>query len=135
MKTQRIMATMAPGLLAVTLAAGPALANTDPEGGSGPIKSIHLRSTSASLSAFWNWVVIATESGDETYYWGGSVCPGKALLYGGNGDTMVDALAEYATFPDMCITPFYKNGQGGQRCLVSFTAAIRTGEHCDDRPR
>ena len=72
---------------------------------------------------------------NETYYWGGSVCPGKHLSYSGNSDAMVDALAEYATFPDMCITPYYKNGQGGYRCLVTFTAAIRTGDSCDTRPQ
>ncbi|MGD2128038.1 MAG: hypothetical protein PVJ33_12885 [Lysobacterales bacterium] len=124
------------GLLAsIGMLSGGILAAADQEGGSGPIHSIHLRSTAASSSAFWNWVVIAGPSGEQTYYWGGSVCPGKHLSYSGNSDAMVDALAEYATFPDMCITPYYKNGQGGYRCLVTFTAAIRVGRECGLRPQ
>lgn len=120
--------------LVFMLAAGSAWA-VDQEGEPGPIRSIHLRSNEASLSARWDWVVIAGKSGEEIYYWGGAVCPGLRLRYRNNADTMVDALAEYAVFPDMCITPFYKNGQGGSRCLVTFTAAVRTGDSCDTRPR
>ncbi len=120
-------------VLAGTFGASEALAD-DQQGETGPIRAIHLRSMEASISAYWNWVVIAGDV-DETYYWGGSVCPGKNLRYQGNADTLVDALAEYATYPDMCITPFFKNGQGGNRCLVAFTAAIRTGDNCDTRPQ
>lgn len=122
-------------MAAITLLNADRLAAADQEGETGTIRSIHLRSTSANSSAFWNWVVIAGANGDSTYYWGGSVCPGKKLSYQGNSDVMVDALAEYATFPDMCITPFFKNGQGGYRCLVTFTAAIRVGQECGLRPQ
>jgi hypothetical protein len=123
------------GLLALAGAFGVSEAVADDQQGeTGPIRAIHLRSIEASISAFWNWVVISGEN-DQTYYWGGSVCPGKHLRYQNNSDTMVDALAEYATYPDMCITPFYKNGQGGNRCLVTFTAAIRTGDSCGAGPR
>ena len=118
-------------LVTVTMSISTAMANNDLAGGVGPIKSIHLRSTKASSSVFWNYVIIA----DETYHWGGSVCPGIHLMYRSNLDTMIDALAEYATFPDMCIAPFYKIGQGGYLCLVSFTASIKTGESCDIRPQ
>jgi len=122
-------------IVSITMFGADSLAAADQQGETGHIRSIHLRSDSASSSAFWNWVVIAGASGDQAYYWGGSVCPGKRLHYVGSKDTMVDALAEYATFPDMCITPFFKNGQGGYRCLVTFTAAIRQGQECDLRPQ
>jgi hypothetical protein len=108
-----------------------AQANNDQAGAIGTVESIHLRSSSAKSSPFWNYVNVA----GETYYWGGSVCPGTKLVYQGMSDTMVDALAEYATYPDMCIEPFYKNGQGGNRCLVSFTASLKTEANCTQRPR
>lgn len=108
----------------------------DQQGLSGHIKAIHLRGTSASTSAFWNYIVLQTAEGEQTYYWKGSVCPGKDIKYASNQDTMVDALSEYATYPDMCITPFYKNGQGqGNRCLVAYTAFLRVGDECEVRPR
>ena len=108
----------------------------DQQGLSGYIKSIHLRGTSAGTSAFWNYIVLQTAEGEQTYYWNGSVCPGKDIKYASNQDTMVDALSEYATYPDMCITPFFKNGQGqDNRCLVAYTAFLRVGDECEVRPR
>ena len=127
--TQALCVLVLTGIISIPTA----MANKDLAGGIGPIKSIHLRSTNAKSSAFWNYVVIASTSGDKTYHWGGSVCPGLKLLYQGKKDLMIDALAEYATFPDMCIAPFYKFGQGGYLCLVSFTASIRIGDSCDSR--
>jgi hypothetical protein len=118
-------------LVTVTMSLSTAEANNDLAGDIGPIQSIHLRSTRAKSNAFWNYVIIE----DTYYYWSGSVCPGVNLKYVNNLDTMVDALAEYATFPDMCIKPFYRFGQGGNLCLVSFTASIKTGESCDIRPQ
>lgn len=131
----KFMNILVVSLASITMFGADQLAAADQQGESGPIHSIHLRSTAASSSAFWNWVVIAGASGEQAYYWGGSVCPGKHLRYSANSDAMVDALAEYATFPDMCITPYYKNGQGGYRCLVTFTAAIQVGQECDLRPQ
>jgi len=119
-------------LLLVASTAGAA----DQQGLSGPIKAIHLRGTSASSSAYWNYIVLQTAEGEQIYYWGGSVCPGKDIRYASNQDTMVDALSEYATYPDMCITPLYRNGQGqDNRCLVAYTAFLRVGDECEVRPR
>lgn len=131
----KFMKLVTGSLVLITMLGADLVAADDQEGETGPIRSIHLRSIEASTSAFWNWIVIAGASEDQTYYWGGSVCPGKHLRYQGHSDTMVDALAEYATFPDMCITPYFKNGQGGNRCLVTFTAAIRIGQECGVRPQ
>jgi hypothetical protein len=118
-------------LVTVTMSMSTVAANNDLAGSIGPIQSIHIRSTRAKSSAFWNYVIIE----NQTYYWSGSVCPGVHLKYVKSFDTMVDALAEYATFPDMCIEPFYRFGQGGNLCFVSFTASIKTGESCDIRPQ
>ena len=133
MKPRTIYPTI---LAAVLLFTTPAAGADDQQGLSGSIKSIHLRGTSASSSAYWNYIVLQTSEGEQTYYWKGSVCPGKDIRYASNEDTMVDALSEYATYPDMCITPFFKNGQGqDNRCLVAYTAFLRVGDECEVRPR
>jgi len=134
---RRSQVLLRPVFLAIgLLLIAPTASAADQQGLSGHIKSIHLRGTSASSSAYWNYIVLQTTEGEQTYYWRGSVCPGKDIRYSSNQDTMVDALAEYAVFPDMCITPFYKNGQGqNNRCLVSYTAFLKQGDECEVRPR
>lgn len=134
MHTIRIPAASCFLLLSGLLAFAPPAA-ADQTGIPGTIKSIHLRSTAASIGPYYNWVVLETVDGDRTYYWGGPVCPGKSLVYPGNSDVMVDTLAEYAANPDICIEPTYLNGQIQSRCLVSFTASRKTEYGCETEPR
>ncbi len=96
----------------------PEVARADFDGDPGRIRSLtHNTPGSSEHSLFQGSIVIKPRNAPgQEYKWGGTTCPGKNLT--------VDevALLERAFLGwGWKIHPFFKNGQGGNSCLVAFT--------------
>ena len=96
----------------------PGVVRADFEGDSGRILSLtHNTSGSDEQSSFRGSIVVKQRNAPaKEYKWGGFTCPGKNL-------TVEEvALLERAFLGwGWKIHPFFKNGQGGNSCLVAFT--------------
>lgn len=120
---------IAAGLLAVCLWAATPV-HADQTGDPGYIASLELISSiSDDYPLYHGEVVFQTEMGEVAYRWGGSSCPGVALNAEHNRH-LVDALSEYAETAHIFITPRYRFGQGGNLCLVGFTATSNAAVCC-----
>jgi hypothetical protein len=99
----------------------PAFADT--AGEPGEILSIEiLESTSDNFVTWHGDVVIRqlSDGRDQQYRWGGAACPGRDLE-----DARVNYLFELSTTPYMVVTIYWKQGAGGNRCVVGFVASNR----------
>ena len=111
--------TIRPALLAVALVASglaPA-AHADMQGDSGRIAALRLLESSAdqySSARGYLWLTNA-ELTTIKYQWGGQACNGRNL-----SDQSIDSLNETIALARVEVTPFYKIGGGGVRCLVGY---------------
>ena len=102
----------------------PALASADSKGQSGRIIEVQINTAGSDDHAQYRGEV-TVRSGkkntatETTYKWGGSVCPGKDLTEH-QVELLVHALTDRGR---VSIVPRYKNGQGGNKCLVAFSLA------------
>ncbi|MBZ0165873.1 MAG: hypothetical protein K8I00_03630 [Candidatus Omnitrophica bacterium] len=102
----------------------------DETGEPGFIESLELVSISAdNYPLYHGEMILQTEFGEVAYRWGGSSCPGKDLNHESNTH-MLDALIQYSQSAHMHIVPTYKNGQGGNLCVVSFVATSNAASCC-----
>ncbi len=104
--------------------------HADQTGDPGYIASLEmLSSISDDYGLYHGEVVLQTDLGEVAYRWGGSSCPGVGLNLEQNRH-LVDALSEYARSAHIHIVPQYRFGQGGNLCLVGFTATSNGAECC-----
>lgn len=108
-----------PGSLAVAglvaVLAGPALADT--QGDSGRVIGLSLNESSSDLSATQRGKIVVDSAGIVSEYrWDGTLCAGRVLT-----EAEEAVLAGLVGNKKLLITPYWKSGQGGVRCLVSFT--------------
>jgi hypothetical protein len=108
------------------LVLAPAVAAADSKGSPGRVASVDVNTAgSDDFSKFRGEVAIRAGSKKvqkmkvERYRFGGSTCPGKDL-----SEAQLQMLLTAMHERDI-VTPRYKNGQGGHRCLVGFS--IRAG--------
>ncbi|RMG95114.1 MAG: hypothetical protein D6705_14325 [Deltaproteobacteria bacterium] len=115
---------IAPHLLLSILLLAPATARADATGPTGRVKSLTINT---SGSDDWNTHHGAVEIGRKkgpsaVYHFGRAYCPGKDLT-----DAQIALLAEALEEGGAIrVTPRYKNGQAGRKCLVGFT--LRRGK-------
>ncbi len=117
-----------PLLLGALALPGPARA--DSAGPTGRVRSLTIATPGSDAYASYRGAV---EIGQKkrppvTYYFGRAYCPGKDL-----SDAQVALLAEaLEDAGKIRITPRFKNGQGGRKCLVGFTLRRGGGGKHDD---
>lgn len=128
------MKKITPALSLALLLAVPATALADTAGPTGRVRSLTINTSgSTEWNGFHGSVEIATDKrGTTTYYFGRTYCPGKDL-----SDAEIALLAEaLEKGGKILVTPRYRNGQGGRKCIVSFTLQRRNkkrkgGGHAD----
>jgi hypothetical protein len=104
-----------------------ALAYADESGLTGRVVSIRVNETSSDdATGFVGSVTIRSGSKNSRevneYRWGGNQCPGRNLSEA-NVTRLVEALAEG---DELRVTPYYKNGNGGTKCLTAFDVTHRS---------
>ncbi len=111
-------------LLLGAFAVTPKLANADSKGAAGRIVEVQVNAQGSDNHALYRGAV-KVRSGKKkaftyaTYKWGGSTCPGKDLT----ADQVAVLSEALANRSRVSLIPRFKNGQGGNKCLVSFSLA------------
>lgn len=122
MKTKKkIHHVLTAGLLALGLAL-PATASADFAGLPGTLLGFEHVDDSSDDYNFTGHGSIIMDDGDATpraYRWGGSFCPGRVL------DVAQQQLLVTAMAGKLVVLPYYKLGNGGERCLTSFILTPR----------
>ena len=112
-----------------TLALAPAAYADDTAGASGRVVNVTINTPRSDDYAAFHGSVTLREGKKgplREYKWGGAACPGGTLDQG-----TVDLLTRwFSVFAP--ITPKFKNGQGGARCLVAFELGRPSGGPSDD---
>jgi hypothetical protein len=113
--SHRIRLSLIAALTAVTL---PAVASADSNGTAGNVEAVTVYETSSDNHAMFNGsVTIKDRTGQKRdYKWGGSLCPGRELS-ANSINLLFQALREKKQVE---VTPTYKPGNGGERCLTGF---------------
>ena len=106
-------------LTLATLAVAPATARADSAGKTGRITKLEIVSKGSTDAAKYRGSIQVRRGKDrpEVYHWGGGYCTGKDLT-DGQIDLLMHALERNGRIK---ITPRFRNGQAGKRCLVGFT--------------
>ena len=109
-----------PILAVITLLSAPPAIHADTAGDGGHVLAAELVSDGSDQFGLLRGRVLIRQRVDEQtveYVWGGNICPGRDLA-----DWQVQILFDLAATPYMLVVPQYRNGQGGSRCLVRWTA-------------
>jgi len=112
--SRRIAAPLALSIWMILFAALPAAA--DFVGSAGKIVGYLHNDNDSDDYGVYRGMVAVDEGGGmvQTYRWGGTLCAGRDL------DIDQQSLLLQAIRSKMRILPYFKNGQAGIRCLVSF---------------
>lgn len=109
-----------PLLAAITLLSIPPAVHADIAGDGGYVLAAELLTDGSDDFGLVRGRVLIRQRVDQQtveYVWGGNTCPGRDLA-----DWQVQILFDLAAAPYMLVVPQYKNGAGGNRCLVRWTA-------------
>ncbi|MDC0719211.1 hypothetical protein [Nannocystis bainbridge] len=96
----------------------PAVAFADSNGVAGNVEAVTLYESSSDNHAMFNGSVTLKEKTGQKrdYKWGGSLCPGRDVSASG-----INLLFEaMRARKQVEVTPTYKAGNGGERCLTGF---------------
>ncbi|MFZ6183422.1 hypothetical protein [Nannocystis pusilla] len=110
-------------LAALTALMLPAAAFADSNGTVGNVEAVTLYESSSDNHAMFNGSVsIKEKTGQKRdYKWGGSLCPGRELS-ANSINLLFEALRAKKQVE---VTPTYKAGNGGERCLTGFKLETR----------
>jgi hypothetical protein len=112
----RALATLA--LLATSILLTPHVASADSDGAKGRIIDLSVNEpASDDYVKFHGSVTLYANKAKTTYHWGGSFCPGKDL----SADSVERLTQAFLTRRWTKVTPRFKNGQGGNKCIVGYT--------------
>ncbi|WAS98113.1 hypothetical protein [Nannocystis punicea] len=113
--SHRIRLSLIAALTSVML---PAVALADSAGSAGNVEALTVYESSSDNHAMFNGAVTIKERTGQKrdYKWGGSLCPGRDLS-ANSINLLFQALREKKQVE---VTPTYKAGNGGERCLTGF---------------
>lgn len=111
-------------ILATLFAVSPAAA--DNAGETGKLVGIQINQSSSDVyPTYRGQFSVVADKVIQDYRWSGSFCSGKSLT-----EHEIDVLHRSIGNPRLRITPYWKNGLVGSRCVVSFVIAEK--KYIDD---
>ena len=121
-----LISTFAFSLCAALTLLSAGLASADDAGPLGRVVTVRIHETSSDDAANFRGSVTIRSGGKNNrelaeYRWGGNQCPGRNLSEE-NVDRLLEALSES---DDLRVTPSFKSGNGGAKCLTAFEITHR----------